>query len=123
MLSKLLHAALARTTAPAGQPAYSPARKALRFLDLGSRHRCEMCGSWNMERGWWSRGRNNWLEQAYGDAGSFCQQCGHITFDTPDAEHVARLPHWCTPYTTKQAVEPATPWPDTVWPLNPSGKE
>ena len=62
-------------------------------------HQCERCQSWKTEHGWhWARGRNNLCEQAYSDAGAYCTECHHITWDVSLEEHKARIPSWCTPY-------------------------
>jgi hypothetical protein len=63
-------------------------------------HKCEQCGSRNTEYSGhrWARGWNNACEQAYGDAGCYCNKCHHITWDDSLAEHKAKLPAWCKPY-------------------------
>lgn len=63
-------------------------------------HKCGHCGSRDTEYSSyrWARGWNNLCEQAYGDAGTYCHQCGRITWDTTLEEHMKTLPQWCKPY-------------------------
>jgi hypothetical protein len=69
------------------------------MLILRRHHQCEKCGSWDtIHSHRWTRGWNNWCEQAYGDWGARCNKCKHITWDEPIDEHIKTLPTWCEPY-------------------------
>lgn len=62
-------------------------------------HKCERCGGRNTEYSSyrWTRGWNHYCEQAYGDAGCYCNVCHHVTFDDTLEKHLATLPSWCKP--------------------------
>jgi len=73
---------------------------------FGKRHKCEACGSYDVKySGRWTRGWNHYCNQAYGDWGSWCNKCHHITWDTTMERHIETLPKWCTPYPNKPAHE------------------
>lgn len=60
---------------------------------------CPECGKRHMEHYYaWTRGWNELCSQASGEPGTRCYDCGHIVWDTPYDEYVARLPDWVRPY-------------------------
>lgn len=61
--------------------------------------KCESCGSRDTQySGNWTRGYNRLCRQAYGDAGTRCNDCGHIHWETPLAEHRRQKPEWCADF-------------------------
>lgn len=45
--------------------------------------RCKKCNSKHLNKSSYSRGWNNWLEQACGDTGVRCFDCGYIEWENP----------------------------------------
>ena len=62
---------------------------------------CPKCASSNLKSGYWIRGWNNLCNQAAGDEGHRCYECGYIQWEKSYEEYVKILPHWCTPYKNK----------------------
>lgn len=55
---------------------------------------CENCGSWNLQKGYYSSGWNYLCKQASGDKGVICKNCIHVKFDEPLDVRQAKDPHW-----------------------------
>lgn len=87
-------------------------------LLLGHTHQCEACGSWDtVYSGALARGWNSRCEQTYADRGALCAMCLHITWDTPLAQHLQSIPHWCIPDGASEQVGPdPTHLPPTAQP-------
>lgn len=64
-------------------------------------HRCPHCNSFKTKYGFWTRGWNNFCEQAYGDFGTSCTNCGHVDWNVPLEKHLKTLPAWCTPHPSR----------------------
>jgi hypothetical protein len=63
--------------------------------------RCEKCGSKNVGKTWYyayARGWNDLCNQAVGDTGAYCNNCGHITFVRSLEDFKKSLPNWCREY-------------------------
>lgn len=60
--------------------------------------RCEKCNSKHLVKGYWVRGWNNLCEQACGDEGERCFDCGNIVWEKSCEQYKAILPHWCKAY-------------------------
>ena len=56
---------------------------------------CEKCGTRALHRGYWTRGHNHMCEQATGDDGTRCFECGDIVWDRTFEEYKKALPRWC----------------------------
>lgn len=70
------------------------------------KRRCEKCSSEKMHHSHnWSRGWNAHCQQAYGDSGYRCYDCGHIHWDVSHEEHLKRKPEWCIPHDVIQSKE------------------
>lgn len=67
----------------------------IKKLDL---KQCERCGSFEVKRGHYTRGWNNYCGQASGDTGWHCFDCGFIKWEKTYDEYVKGLPNWVTPY-------------------------
>ena len=60
--------------------------------------RCEKCNSKKVGRTWYyayTRGWNDLCNQAVGDTGAYCNDCGHITFVRSLEDFKKSLPNWC----------------------------
>ena len=60
--------------------------------------KCPKCGQRSLDSNhshFWSRGRNHLCEQACGDAGWRCYECGYIEWDQTLEEYKRSLPSWC----------------------------
>lgn len=60
--------------------------------------RCEKCNSKKVGRTWYytyTRGWNDLCNQAVGDTGAYCNNCGHITFIRSLEDFKKSLPNWC----------------------------
>jgi len=64
-----------------------------KWLDIPT---CPHCGSWNVRRGYFTRGWNHLCEQTAGDRGVQCPECLTITFDKTRKESLKITPCWCT---------------------------
>lgn len=62
--------------------------------------RCPKCKSKHLDDGYWIRGWNNLCEQACGDTGTRCFDCGHIEWEQTCEEYKAKLSKWCRAYCT-----------------------
>jgi hypothetical protein len=62
--------------------------------------RCEKCGSKNVGNTYsgYTRGYNELCQQACGDIGAYCNNCGHITFVQSLEDYKKSLPKWCRAY-------------------------
>jgi hypothetical protein len=62
--------------------------------------RCEKCGSKNVGNTYsgYTRGYNELCQQACGDTGAYCNNCGHITFVRSLEDFKKSLPNWCRAY-------------------------
>ena len=63
--------------------------------------RCERCGSKKVGKTYYflySRGWNDLCNQAIGDTGAYCNNCGWVTFVNTLDEYVKKLPKWCRAY-------------------------
>lgn len=60
--------------------------------------RCKNCNSKHLNYGHWIRGWNDLCEQACGDYGTRCFDCGNIEWDKTCEEYKAILPKWCRAY-------------------------
>jgi hypothetical protein len=58
--------------------------------------RCKKCGSFNIRRGYYTTGWNNYCNQACGHVGVMCEKCMHIEFDKSFEERKRTTPEWCT---------------------------
>lgn len=73
------------------------------FKDLFFPDRCEKCKSTTLHKSsGWTRGWNNLCEQATGDSGTRCFDCGHIKWDQSLEEYKSKLPEWCVAYEDKK---------------------
>ena len=64
-------------------------------------HHCERCGSKNVGETWsyaYIRGWNDLCDQAVGDTGAYCNNCGWITFVRSLDDFKKSLPSWCRAY-------------------------
>lgn len=59
---------------------------------------CPKCLRMQMRRGYYTRGWNNLCDQATGDNGYRCYNCGHMVWDHTLEEYKERLPKWCKAY-------------------------
>ncbi len=59
---------------------------------------CPKCKSKTLNEGHWIRGWNDELNQACGDNGTRCFDCGHIQWEQSFKEYVRKLPVWCRAY-------------------------
>lgn len=66
--------------------------------DYFSRPKCSHCGSRDTRRGCYTRGYNEWCEQADGDHGHYCMKCQQITWDQSFGDYCKGLPKWVRPY-------------------------
>lgn len=55
----------------------------------------------------WVRGWNNLCNQAIGDWGKRCYNCGEIYWDRPIEEYRSILPDWCRAYEDNGKVKEA----------------
>ena len=58
---------------------------------------CKWCGSLDVDKGYYTRGWNNYCNQACGDRGYFCNKCYKLTFIQSLESYKEHLPHWCEP--------------------------
>ena len=61
-------------------------------------HSCERCGSTKVGKTLhhaYTRGWNDWCNQAVGDTGAYCDTCGWVTFVRTIDEFKKSLPDWC----------------------------
>lgn len=59
------------------------------------KHVCTNCGSMRTSGGHYSRAWNALCDQAAGEHGYYCSDCGNIDFDTPDfSEWMNNQPSW-----------------------------
>lgn len=58
--------------------------------------RCKHCGSKKIDKGYYTRGWNNWCEQAAGDEGYWCNDCLKVSFIKSLDEYKDQLPKWVT---------------------------
>lgn len=66
-----------------------------------SKPKCPKCGSRRLKSGYFTRGWNKLCTQAYGDDGSICEDCIHVTFNTCLGEHrmiLEKYSPWCEDY-------------------------
>ena len=70
------------------------------FIKDGKVVRCMRCTGKNVgnTHGNYSRGYNTLCQQASGDKGAYCNDCGYITFITSFEDYKKTLPSWVTPY-------------------------
>jgi len=59
---------------------------------------CPKCRSLLMQRGYYIRGWNDLCDQATGDFGYRCYDCGYIEWNKTCGEYKKELPHWCHAY-------------------------
>lgn len=69
---------------------------------------CRNCGSSILNKSHWIRGWNNWCEQASGDSGTRCFDCGSIHWHQSLNDYKKALPNWCEAYpnSKKDTEEP-----------------
>jgi hypothetical protein len=64
---------------------------------------CKHCGSWDVDKphSGYTRGWNNLCEQATGDRGAYCNNCGQINWDQSLEDYKKSLPDWCKAFETE----------------------
>lgn len=67
---------------------------ALGISEHYSRPKCKHCGSRDTRRGCYTRGYNEWCEQAAGDSGHYCMKCAQITWKQSFEDYSNSLPKW-----------------------------
>jgi len=72
--------------------------KTLFITNFIFKKRCTKCKSKNLTDGIWRRGWNELCQQATGDSGIRCYDCGHIVWKQNFEEYQKSLPKWCRAY-------------------------
>jgi hypothetical protein len=63
---------------------------------------CKKCGSKLLHHGYWSRAYNSLCQQAAGDKGVRCYDCGDIVWEEPNFDKwISEMPEWIVPYKNK----------------------
>ena len=65
---------------------------------------CLKCLSFRQDHSYWHRGYNSLCQQADGDYGTRCYDCGNIVWDQSKEDYDKNSPDWCGSYPEKKLI-------------------